>query len=103
MSAGIRRTLAALAVAELLTLGVLLANLATLHLRPVTQMIGPTHGAVYLAIVAIVWISPGIRVRHRVLGSLPVVGGPIVAWLTRRAAGAPATRAGDPPSRSRRS
>ena len=101
MSPAIRRTLAGLAVAELLTLGVLLVNLATVHLRPVTQVMGPTHGAVYLALVAIVWISPGIRLRDRALGTLPVVGGPLVAWLTRRARGASATRADDRPSRSR--
>lgn len=92
-----RRTtvvLAVLAAFELASLAVLLVNLATAHLRPITQTMGPVHGAVYLAVVVIVLLAPGLRVRDRVLGCLPVVGGAVavaIAW--RSAGGRPASRA----------
>jgi hypothetical protein len=82
------RVLAVLAVLELLSLAVLLTNLFTVHLRPVTQTMGPVHGAVYLAVVVIVLFAPGFRVVDRVLGCIPVVGGAITvrrAVLLRRA------------------
>ena len=75
MSPRTRLVLAVLAVGELLTLAVLLINLWTVHLRPVTQVLGPVHGAVYLGVVVIVLMAPGLRVRDRVLGCLPVIGG----------------------------
>jgi hypothetical protein len=82
-----RRTtlvLTVLAVLELLTLAVLLTNLWTVHLRPVTQIMGPVHGAVYLAVVIIVVFAPGLRVRDRVLGCLPVIGGTLALRAARR-------------------
>lgn len=66
-----------MAVLELLTLTVLLVNLFTAHLRPVTQLMGPIHGAVYLAVVVTILLAPGFRVADRVLGCIPVVGGAI--------------------------
>jgi hypothetical protein len=82
-----RRTtlvLTVLAILELLTLAVLLINLWTVHLRPVTQIMGPVHGAVYLAVVIIVVFAPGMRVRDRVLGCLPVIGGTLALRAARR-------------------
>lgn len=76
--------LAALAVLELLTLGILLANLFTAHLRPVTQVMGPIHGAVYLAVVVIVVLAPGLRPVDRVLGCIPVIGGGIAGARAHR-------------------
>lgn len=76
-SRAIVRTLAVLAVLELGTLAALLTNLATAHLRTVTQVIGPVHGAFYLAVVAVVVFAPGFRVVDRVLGCIPVIGGAI--------------------------
>lgn len=96
MSAAPSRTvlivLAVLAVLEIVTLGVLLVNLATVHARPVTQAIGPIHGAIYLATVVTVLLAPGFRVRDRVLGCLPVVGGALATWRARRHRGEPARR-----------
>jgi hypothetical protein len=69
--------LAVLAVLELATLGVLLVNLATAHLRPITQSMGPVHGAVYTVIVVIMIFAPGFRIADRLLGCIPVVGGAI--------------------------
>ncbi len=84
MSRGSLRTLAVLSVLELATLAVLLINLATVHARPVTQLMGPLHGAVYLAVVVIVVFAPGLRVGERLLGCLPVLGGALALWRARR-------------------
>ncbi len=78
--------LSVLAILELATLGVLLVNLFTAHLRPITQAMGPIHGAVYLVIVVIMIFAPGFRVRDRVLGCIPVVGGTIALLRVRRIA-----------------
>lgn len=75
-----RRTvliLAVLAALEIATLAVLLVNVFTAHLRPLTQTMGPTHGAIYLVIVVIMLFAPGFRPTQRLLGLLPVVGGAI--------------------------
>jgi hypothetical protein len=80
------RVLTVLAALELLTLAVLLGNLWTVHLRPITQTIGPVHGAVYLAVVVTVLIAPGFRPRERALGCLPVIGGPLARALAARRA-----------------
>lgn len=76
--------LAVLAVLELATLGVLLVNLATVHARPITQAMGPIHGAVYTTIVVIMIFAPGFGVVDRVLGCIPVVGGAIALVRGRR-------------------
>ncbi len=83
MSRGVLRTLAVLSVLELATLAVLLVNLATVHLRPITQAMGPIHGAVYLCVVVIVLFAPGLRVWERMLGCLPVFGGVLALWRAR--------------------
>lgn len=102
MSRRTRTVLLVLAVLELLTLAVLLVNLATVHVRPVTQAIGPIHGAVYLGVVVIAIFAPGLRLVHRVLGCLPVVGGLLalvaVPVLERRGSRAPADRGSERPS-----
>ena len=69
--------LAALTVLELASLAVLLGNLWTAHLRPITQTMGPIHGAVYTVILVIMIFAPGFRVVDRVLGCIPVIGGSV--------------------------
>jgi hypothetical protein len=69
--------LTVLSVLELASLAVLLVNLFGAHLRPVTQIMGPVHGAFYLAVAIIVVFAPGFRPLDRVLGCIPVVGGTI--------------------------
>jgi hypothetical protein len=71
------RLLAALTVLELGSLAVLLVNLFGAHLRPITQLIGPIHGAVYTVVVVVVVFAPGFRPWERLLGCLPVIGGAI--------------------------
>lgn len=86
MSRLARRVLTVLAILELATLAVLLVNLATLHVRPVTQAVGPLHGAVYLGVVVIAIFAPGLRMRDRILGCLPVLGGLLALLAARRRA-----------------
>jgi hypothetical protein len=41
------------AAVEALSLLVLLLNLVTVHLRPITQLTGPVHGTAYLAVTVL--------------------------------------------------
>jgi hypothetical protein len=74
-----------LAVLEIGTLGVLVVNLAVVHHEMVARVIGPIHGAVYLVIVLLGLLAPGLRWRVRILAVVPVVGGVLAAtdaWRT---------------------
>lgn len=84
LSSRVVALLAVLAILELLTLGALLVNLATMHLRPITQLMGPIHGAVYLVIVVIMIFAPGFKPFDRFLGCLPVVGGAVALLRAKR-------------------
>jgi len=66
------------AFVELVTLVVLLANLATVHLKPVTSLIGPTHGCAYLVIVLATWRNGDVRTRAKAVALLPGIGGLLV-------------------------
>lgn len=74
-SAGVLRTLGYLSVLELVSIGALLLNLATAHLRPVAAILGPTHGALYLCVAAIALVARGLLPRTRALALVPVLGG----------------------------
>ncbi|WP_232344129.1 DUF3817 domain-containing protein [Actinoplanes awajinensis] len=45
------RVLRIAALVELLSLVILLSNLATVHLKPITSLCGPIHGCAYLIVV----------------------------------------------------
>ncbi|WP_323747190.1 DUF3817 domain-containing protein [Catenulispora pinisilvae] len=66
------------ACAELVTLVVLLANLATLRLAPVSSLIGPTHGCAYLVIVVTTWRNDRAVAGTKVASLLPGIGGILV-------------------------
>lgn len=66
------------ALVELVTVVVLFANLATVHLRPVTSLIGPTHGCAYLVIVVATWRNEQAGTAARLLALLPGIGGFLV-------------------------
>ena len=92
--------LAVLSVCELASLAALLVNLATAHWRPLTSALGPTHGALYLAVAAIAVFTPGLRLRTRLLTLIPVAGGVLALVLLpgearRAAAGRGEARAAD--------
>lgn len=69
--------------AEAASLVLLLANLATVHARPLSALLGPLHGTAYLAVIALTWLlppplPPGVRWRALV----PGVGGLLVLRRT---------------------
>jgi hypothetical protein len=85
-----RGVLIAFAVAsalELVSITVLLVNLATAHSDPVTSIMGPVHGGFYLIVVAIAVLARGLRPRTRLLSIIPVLGGGYVLWFVPAALG----------------
>lgn len=73
------------AFAELVTLVVLLGNLATVNLKPIASLIGPTHGCAYLVIVLATWRNDRADIATKLTAVLPGIGGFLVL---RRLAGA---------------
>jgi hypothetical protein len=59
---------------ELISLLVLLANLATVHARAVATLIGPLHGCAYLLVIGST-LAATRRGRPRLLAMVPCVGG----------------------------
>ena len=75
------------AVVEALTLVLLLVNLATVHLRPITELGGPLHGTAYLAVIATTLLLPEATRTAKLLALVPGIGG----WLAlHRLSGPPA-------------
>jgi hypothetical protein len=83
---GLLRTLGVLSVLELLSVVALLVNLATVHDETVTSLLGPTHGALYLAVAVTALAGRGLRPRTRVGALVPLLSGPLAAWNVRREA-----------------
>lgn len=80
------RWLPRVAVLETASLAGLLANRFSVHLDPVTSLLGPIHGGLYLAVIAAAFLAP-IRLPGRLLAIVPVVGGLLaVAYARRRPA-----------------
>ncbi|MGW7253849.1 DUF3817 domain-containing protein [Streptomyces sp. NPDC054834] len=69
------RPLRIAAHAELVSLVILLGNLATAHLRPVSSLMGPAHGCAYLFVVGATWRLKGANRSVRAAAFLPGVGG----------------------------
>lgn len=70
-----RRILQIMGAVELATLVLMLLNLATVHVREVSQILGPVHGLAYTAtVIAAVLVHGGAhRVWLRAL--IPGIGG----------------------------
>lgn len=66
------------ALVELVTLLGLLANLATVRLKPVTSLLGPTHGCAYLVIVLTTWRNGRAPAAAKLTALLPGIGGYLV-------------------------
>jgi hypothetical protein len=83
-------------VGEAATLALLLANLATAHNRSLAQGIGPLHGLLYLAGIALVWTATRAP-RARLLALVPGIG----ALLASRGIGergpVPGSQSPEPP------
>lgn len=69
------------ATVELVSLVVLLLNLATVHLPALASLLGPVHGCAYLVAIALTVNRAGWRSRAAALCLVPAVGG----WLAVRA------------------
>ncbi|MCX5387472.1 DUF3817 domain-containing protein [Streptomyces sp. NBC_00083] len=61
--------------AELISLIVMLTNLFTVHLGPVSSLMGPTHGCAYLFVVITTWRLKQTPAAPKVLSLIPGVGG----------------------------
>lgn len=70
-----RRYLRVAAHGELVSLIVLLVNLATAHLKPLSSLMGPLHGCAYLFVVIAVWRLDRIDTAARAIAVLPGIGG----------------------------
>ncbi|WP_314173719.1 DUF3817 domain-containing protein [Streptomyces winkii] len=60
---------------ELISLIVMLANLFTVHLKPVSSLTGPTHGCAYLFVVIATWRLGQATTTAKVLALVPGIGG----------------------------
>lgn len=69
------RTLEVLSVLELLSMAVLLINLVTAHVDGVASVLGPVHGALYLAVAVTALLGRDLLLRTRLLALVPVLGG----------------------------
>lgn len=67
------RLLRVAAVVEMVSLVLLLANLATVHWPPVASVLGPVHGCAYLFVIG---AAPGRR--NRLTALVPGIGGLLV-------------------------
>nr|BFD80687.1 hypothetical protein StreXyl84_00880 [Streptomyces sp. Xyl84] len=61
--------------AELISLIAMLANVFTVHLKPVSSLTGPTHGCAYLFVVFATWRLPQAPAAVKVLALVPGAGG----------------------------
>lgn len=73
------------AALELVSLLVLVVNMATAHLQVITSLGGPTHGCAYLFVVVATMRNPAATKAMKAMACLPAIGGLLVArQLTQR-------------------
>ncbi|MFF3286412.1 DUF3817 domain-containing protein [Streptomyces sp. NPDC003023] len=60
---------------ELVSLVVMLANIATAHLRPVSALMGPVHGCAYLVVVVATWRLQQATASVKTVSLVPGIGG----------------------------
>ncbi|WP_232376733.1 DUF3817 domain-containing protein [Amycolatopsis aidingensis] len=63
---------------ELLSLAVLLVNLATVHWSAVSSLIGPAHGCAYLFVIVLTARLSRATTRMRLTALIPAIGGLLV-------------------------
>ena len=61
--------------AEFISLAILLANLATAHLKPISSLIGPAHGCAYLFVVGATWNLKRAATTTKATALIPGIGG----------------------------
>lgn len=69
------RSLRVAAHVELGSLAVMLANLATVHLKPVSSLMGPAHGCAYLFVVLTTWRLTSATPTTKAVALVPGIGG----------------------------
>ncbi|WP_189389697.1 DUF3817 domain-containing protein [Streptomyces sp. SDr-06] len=69
------RPLRIAAQVELVSLIVLLTNLFTAHLKPVSSLAGPLHGCAYLFVMAATWRVEHAPVSAKAMAVIPGIGG----------------------------
>ncbi|MDR7273689.1 DUF3817 domain-containing protein [Catenuloplanes atrovinosus] len=77
----IRTLLRVAAAVEALSLLVLLANLATVHIDGVASLMGPIHGCAYLFVIIAAFRLPGLTRAARLSSLVPGIGGLLVLRL----------------------
>ncbi|MER7411371.1 MULTISPECIES: DUF3817 domain-containing protein [Streptomyces] len=70
---------------ELVSLVLMLANLATVHARAASSLLGPAHGCAYLVVVVATWRLARAAPVARVLALVPGIGGLLAVRSLRRA------------------
>lgn len=60
---------------ELISLIILLTNLVTAHLEPISSLMGPTHGCAYLFVVVATWRVEQATPATRATAVIPGIGG----------------------------
>jgi hypothetical protein len=78
------RSLRIAAQVELISLIVMLANLVTAHLKPISSVMGPTHGFAYLFVVITTWRLSSATSTTKAVAVIPGIGGLLALRLSRR-------------------
>ncbi|MFJ6900622.1 DUF3817 domain-containing protein [Streptomyces hokutonensis] len=73
------------ATIELVTLAVLLTNMATLDAHTIAALTGPVHGFAWLYGVIATWRDPRSVRRHILLSAIPGIGGMLALRSLARA------------------
>ncbi|MFZ3392212.1 hypothetical protein TVH25_02990 [Rhodococcus sp. 7Tela_A2] len=74
---GLLRTLAVLSALETVSVFALLVNVATVRDGTLADVLGPVHGALYLAVAVTALLGRGLTTRTRVSALVPVLSGPL--------------------------
>ncbi|MFK0402890.1 hypothetical protein ACIQTT_11215 [Microbacterium sp. NPDC090225] len=80
------RVLEVLSVLELLSIVVLSINLATVHIDGVASVLGPVHGALFLAVAVTALFARDLMLRTRLMALIPVAGGALTLVNVRKEA-----------------
>ncbi|QHE72375.1 hypothetical protein [Rhodococcus sp. WAY2] len=83
---GLLRILAALSALETVSVLALLVNLGTVHDATVARILGPIHGALYLAVAVTALLGRGLTTQTRVGALVPVLSGPLTMVNLRQEA-----------------
>lgn len=60
---------------ELVSLVIMVANLATAHLKPISSLMGPTHGCAYLFVTITTWRLEQAPPTAKAIAFIPGIGG----------------------------